>query len=439
MPTPNPFAPGILRGTRVVVDAFNADLKQGSGIATYSRTLISTLEGAGADVGLLYGRNAPNSRDPLIGEVSFYAAEEPTKRGRLAELARQTSLFVAALNPLPRRAHRVPRGDVVMLGNAQPLPPEAYNTPRAVEVAELRHKICGRFTSIRLDDAADVVHLTYPWPIKVSAKKAVVTIHDLIPLRLPYTTLENKRDFIRRLRTTTDTADLIITVSESSKRDLIELLKAPADKIAVTYQASDFSPLSEQACSHTAAVLDRFGLASGAYALFVGAIEPKKNLRRLLRAYLESGLREPLAVVGRRAWLWREEVEEARAWKARHGSSPILFLDYVSRDDLHHLYAGARALLFPSLYEGFGLPCLEAMQLGVPVLTSRTSSLPEVCGEAAVYVDPFDVRDIHDKLKAIMSDSGMRAELSNAGLAQAQKFTADRYRGRLLEAYQRLA
>ncbi len=438
MKSPPPSAAQDLGGLKIIVDAFNADLKQGSGVATYTRTLISALQALGGETAMLYTRRAPPSaRDPLVAEVSFHSAEEPPREGRLAQLAQKASLAAAALYPFARMAHEVPRRDVVLTGG-EGLAGRAYNAPHLADIAEMRDKLTGHFAKVQLADKFDVAHLTYPWPVHVSAPRRVVTIHDLIPLRLPYATLDNKRDYVRRLRTTCATADLLITVSESSKRDMIEILGAPADKIAVTYQSADLQPLEDEERARHGAVLARYGLEAGNYALFVGAIEPKKNLKRLLRAYLETDLDEPLAVVGRRAWLWRGEVEEARSWKARNGASPILFLDYAPRDDLRYLYSGARALLFPSLYEGFGLPCLEAMRLGVPVLTSTTSSLPEVCGEAALYVNPFDGRDLQAKIKALMSDAALRHELSAAGLIQAQKFTAERYRERLLEAYRRL-
>ena len=175
------------------------------------------------------------------------------------------------------------------------------------------------------------------------------------------------------------------------------------------------------------------------YFLFFGAIEPKKNVARLVEAYLASSVNSPLVIVGGPGWGSEQDVKLLKSLAGLDGRKRIVWLGYLPRDMLAMLIAGARATVFPSLYEGFGLPALEAMALGTPVITSNTSSLPEVVGEAGVLVDPYDVRSISRAIIEIDSDEGMRSELSRRGLAQAEKFSSEAYAKRLASFYARIA
>ena len=154
------------------------------------------------------------------------------------------------------------------------------------------------------------------------------------------------------------------------------------------------------------------------FYLFVGAIEPKKNLRRLIEAYLASGVPEPLVVVGRKAW----QYEDVVAMMTR--SPRIIYLDYLPFAQMITLMRAARALVFPSLYEGFGLPVLEAFLCGTPVITADASSTGEIAGGAALLVDPYDTRAIRDAIRHLSADeSGVeRRRLAEAGCRQAQRF-----------------
>jgi glycosyltransferase involved in cell wall biosynthesis len=186
------------------------------------------------------------------------------------------------------------------------------------------------------------------------------------------------------------------------------------------------------------AALARMGLEPGGYALFVGALEPKKNIRRLIEAYLDVDAPYPLVIVGRKAWLWEEDFAALSQSLGPAAKQRLRFMGYAPREDLRALYAGAMMFLFPSLYEGFGLPALEAMRMGCPTIVSRVASLPEVCGEAALYVDPMDRADIRARIEQLMSDAALRTRLATAGPAQAERFSFDAYVQRLGEAYGRL-
>jgi glycosyltransferase involved in cell wall biosynthesis len=177
--------------------------------------------------------------------------------------------------------------------------------------------------------------------------------------------------------------------------------------------------------------------------LFYGALEPKKNVRRLIEAYLISGVELPLVVVTGGGWQNEAELRlldrqcDGEAGR-RVSSGHIHRLDYVSRSNLVTLIRGARALVFPSLYEGFGLPVLEAMTLGTPVVASRESSLPEIAGDAALLVDPYDTDQIARAIATIVDDADLRGELSRRGPPQAAKFSVDNYRKRVGSLYEAL-
>jgi len=173
------------------------------------------------------------------------------------------------------------------------------------------------------------------------------------------------------------------------------------------------------------------------YFLHFGAVEPKKNLGRIVEAYLASGVQRPLILIGGRSWLDEGEVALLNQIKRDGGANAdrIRQYDYLSFSTLVSLIRGARAVLFPSLYEGFGLPVLEAMALSTAVLTSTGGALPEVAGDAALLVDPHDVQAIKMGISALDVDEDLRSELERRGPVQAAKFSPASYQARLLQAY----
>jgi len=184
-----------------------------------------------------------------------------------------------------------------------------------------------------------------------------------------------------------------------------------------------------------------FGLPHRGYFLHFGAIEPKKNIGRLIEAYLSTGIGAPLVMTGGRGWQAQEELrllvpeDEADTLHGRRMAERIRRLEHLSRPLLRRLIRGARAVLFPSIHEGFGLPVLEAMQLGTPVLTSRGGALAEIAGDAALLVDPYDVAAIAEGIAALDAHQDLRDRLAAAGSVAAARFSPDAYRTRLEQMY----
>jgi glycosyltransferase involved in cell wall biosynthesis len=232
---------------------------------------------------------------------------------------------------------------------------------------------------------------------------------------------------------------LIFAVSECTKRDILAFYDVPDEKIIVTYQAL---PHVQQWPAEVlaASILEQYSLRQGEYILFVGNIEPKKNVRMLLRAVSMLQTSMPLVVVGRKAWLWEEQISEAPklfAPQSRY-EERVRWLEDIPSWELGSLYANAACFVFPSLYEGFGLPPLEAMRFGCPVISSNVSSLPEICGNAALYVDPHEPTQIAEAIAQLLADQELQAQLITAGYKRVEFFSVENYAKRLLMAYSQL-
>lgn len=296
----------------------------------------------------------------------------------------------------------------------------------------------GYFQKVRNVMGADAAHWTYPVPVRLDNAANIYTLHDLVPLKLPHTTLDNKRRYYAMLKKIVETADLITTVSEQSKRDIHALFSVPDARVVNTYQDVDIDApmLSQNQQEVSDALRGVHGLEFGKYFLFYGAIEPKKNVGRLIEAHLGSNLDMPLVLAGKDGWLVDGELQlYAEHLERRIGPQRVIRLPYVSRAQLINLIRGACAVTFPSLYEGFGLPLVEAMVCGTPLVTSNLGAMKEVAGEAAVFVDPYDVSSIRDGLKRVANNKPLRDELRTAGGERASLFSSERYRQRLISAY----
>jgi glycosyltransferase involved in cell wall biosynthesis len=288
----------------------------------------------------------------------------------------------------------------------------------------------------------DVVHsTTFCVPeFRLRPKALVVTIYDLSFLTHPELHLPaNVAHCLAGTRLAVERADAIIAISGHTRRDLVERLGASPERIAVTPLAHDPDLVRVTDEEQLAAVRKRYGLPER-FVLFLGALEPRKNLPRLLAAYaaLPAALRREvhLVVAGVRGWL----NDSIRAHVQALGvEATIHFAGYIDGHDLAAVYSLATAFAYPSLYEGFGLPVLEAMACGTPVLTSDGSSLPEVAGDAAVLASPTDVDAIAAGLRRLLEDSSLRDELSARGITRAAQFSWDRCARQTLEVYRRVS
>ena len=245
--------------------------------------------------------------------------------------------------------------------------------------------------------------------------RTAVTVHDLSFLVMPETFPPPLRRYLEEaVPRSVARADLILADSEATRRDLIRLLGAAPDRIAVLYSgvSADFTPQAQP--GEAARLRARYGLAER-YILAVGTVQPRKNYRRLMQAVEPLGVQ--LVIVGKRAWLSEPIVAEAE--RRVH----VLMPGFIEDGDLPALYRQAALLAFPSLYEGFGLPVLEAMACGTPVVASTASSVPEVVGEAGLLVEPTNVDGWTAAMRRLLDDTALRRRLREAGLRRAAAFT----------------
>jgi len=358
--------------------------------------------------------------------------------------------YVAELTAALQRHHqlRIATFDGRQLG---PLPASATGSSRVTARSWLRNLPGAyrfkRFTEQRCFDRAvaqsqpDLYHDPSLWPLRF-AGPTIMTVHDLTHVAFAHTQPAARvREIERRLPSALNNAARILVDSEFIARELQQRYGVPARKLAVAPLAhsEQFAPRRD---AQIAGTLLRFGVTVRHYFLFVGTLEPRKNLSLALQAHaaLPQPLRErfPLVIVGGSGWLTRDletAIERAVA------SGCVRRLGYLDNDDLADVLAGARAFVFPSLYEGFGLPPLEAMASGTPVLSSNAASLPEVGGDAVRYFDPHDAAELTRLLAELIDDDGECRRLAAAGLARAQQFswekcaaiTAAAYRGALAD------
>jgi glycosyltransferase involved in cell wall biosynthesis len=423
---------------RIGIDGLNLAIPRGTGVATYARSLSHCIGELGYAVDVTYGLNIPPKTAPALCEVMFFDLLE-SERGRKPPKFPSMKWATDRLNSsagltaveIPLTGRTIP----TQLRDRLPHYDRVLNVQDLFGMAGRFFRDFKRFVSVRMTNPPAIMHWTYPVPIRVVGSKNIYTIHDLVPLRLPYTTLDNKPVHFQMLTECLRQADHIVTVSETSRRDILDFFpKLSPERVTNTYQAVMAPARFPSAAEVEQIVTGAFGLRPNEYFLFFGSIEPKKNVGRLLEGYLASGVRPPLVIVGARAW---KSENELALLKHRPADDPqIRQIEYLPADVLATLIRGARAVVFPSLYEGFGLPVLEAMALGTAVLTSQKGSTPEIAGDAALLIDPYDPSDISAGLQRLADSDSLCADLVERGLKQAALFDMAHYRDRVSALYQ---
>jgi glycosyltransferase involved in cell wall biosynthesis len=427
-----------LNGLNILVDGDSLELPKGTGIKSYGILLIQAMQALGIHVSVLCSKGT--GKDDILSEVLFYDATGPStsvsaRIRHLGDVLR--TRFIG-----PRVPVRVSSGNLVWRYSADAffgkIVPSVgiYSAENCFAIAHGLDQTFHRPLRLSLPERIDIWHATSPLPITVTRAKKITTIHDIIPLRLPHMTLDGKASFYSRIRGAIKDSDHIICVSECTKTDLEQCFDVDPKKLSVVHHPVIMPDLSDDEI--VAGCLKRFGLAPKAYILYVGTMERRKNITGLAAAYAATDTEMPLVMAGtihrvRDQIVWDDDIRRVM-------STPnVKVLEYVGRDELDCLYAGAYMLVFPSFYEGFGLPPLEAMAAGCPVITSNISSLPEICGNAALYVDPTSVFDIRDKMTMLLEDPALREKLSSDGRERAKQFSMAQFINDLHTVYSTVA
>jgi len=280
----------------------------------------------------------------------------------------------------------------------------------------------------------------FHWPnyllVPGGSGKHVITICDLTFLLFPaYHPARRVRAFTAGISRSVSRADAIIVISQHTKHDVMKYLGIPEDKIHVVYCAASprFHPIPPH---QSDPILSKYLLRREHYVLFAGNIEPRKNIMRLLEAYARLKARwtyaYPLILAGGQGW---RNADIYRGVKELSLEKDVRFLGYVPDEELPALMSGAALFVYPSLYEGFGMPPLEAMACGTPVVTSNSSSLPEVVGDAALLIDPHDVEELAEGMHQALTDRELRDEMRQRGLARAKLFSWEETARQTLKVY----
>jgi glycosyltransferase involved in cell wall biosynthesis len=364
------------RRLRVGLDGRNAFLSQGTGIATYAS--------------LLAGEGTEWLIDAPVGQQ--VAGGRPLRYFRA---------LAARARALPTRVE----GGMRVANDA-------------FRVAQVHFDMFGRLLVLGGQSLPDIMHWTSPLPLRLAGVPNLYTILDTIPL--DHATSTNARRFHRILAAIADSADHVVTLSNAARADILRWLPGLSGRISVVPPAVTMVALPEAALHP---ILATWCLQARDYYVFVGTIEPRKNVAGLIRAFLATASSRRLVLAGPLGWRGQQELAE---FAPAIADGRIRSLGYLPRPTLIGLLQGARALLFPSRAEGFGLPIIEAMALGTPVLTSRAGATEEVAGGAARLVDPSDGPGLQAAIAELDADDALCARLRALGFTQAARFTKAR-------------
>ena len=348
----------------------------------------------------------------------------------LTEIDKQNEYMLLGAKPLAR--------------DSSDLPYQAHPVPTFAGRSENIEKLVWeQFTGPAAARRAgvDLLHVPYFAPPLFPRTPTVVTIHDVIPLRLPLYRAGTKVEaYMRLVARAAHKATLIITVSQHARQDIMDALKIPAELMRVIYEAAgdEYTPVTDS--SALATVRARYGLGEQ-YIFYLGGLDQRKNVLQLVRAFahLYRQLENPnlqLFISGDPAKQNGPLFPDPRPVAAALGVTNQVIYRFVEDEDKPAVYSGASLFVFPSLYEGFGLPPLEAMSCGAPVICSNRTSLPEVVGDAAISIDPDDISSMVEAMRSVLANSALRDDLRARSLQHAAQFSWRKAAAETLAAYE---
>lgn len=282
----------------------------------------------------------------------------------------------------------------------------------------------------------DIIHIMDFLIPKIKKARLIVTVHDISSILFPQWHTRYTRRWVKdRIHLAKENAHKIIVDSVHTKKDLVQRLDVSEDLITVIYGGvgEQFQPIKNQGVLNR--VRERYNIKDK-YLLFLGTLEPRKNIPGLIKAFhkIKNGfLNYQLVIAGKRGWKFQEIFKTVGELRLE---DKVIFTGYLPEEDTPSLYSGAQAFVYPTLYEGFGFPPLEAMACGTPVITSNLSSLPEVMGEAGILIDPNNIDELSRAIESVLSNEDLKRELRAKGLRQAAKFSWKRCAQETLKVYQ---
>lgn len=279
----------------------------------------------------------------------------------------------------------------------------------------------------------DITHFfNYIVPPKVKGK-VILSLYDMAYLKFPETLdPKNLKRILAGIDYSIRRSDHIITISENSKKEILEHFNIPQNKISIVSPATSIP----ENIIFTDEIYSKFNIINDEFILYMGNLEPRKNIPRLIQAFYELKTKynfsKKLVITGAKSWLYESIFETVRNLNLQED---IIFTGFVSEKEKFSLYKATSLFVYPSLYEGFGIPILEAMSVGTPVVCSNTSSMPEVGGEAAFYINPLDVNDIANGINTVLSNPFLQDSMIQKGYEQIKKFSWDESAKKLEQIY----
>jgi glycosyltransferase involved in cell wall biosynthesis len=283
----------------------------------------------------------------------------------------------------------------------------------------------------------DIIHGTDHYVYPCRRAKKIMTIHDLTFLKYPFYSNKIVQNYTKRINKCLPWTDLIITFSQNSKQDIIKYFSLAEDRVIITSEASRYS-INQLNQEKIKFLKNSFNYDfSKPYLLFVSTLEPRKNIVNLIKSFnflkQQDKIPHQLVLIGQKGWNYEKIFQEINQSKFKQ---EIHYLGYLNDELVALFYTLADVFIYPSFYEGFGLPVLEAMTLGTPVVTSHTSSLPEVAGNAAIYINPEDAQSIAEGVSTVINNRKLRADLISKGKARASLYSWQRVAEETINAYQ---
>lgn len=285
----------------------------------------------------------------------------------------------------------------------------------------------------------DIYHSTEPLAPPVRDKKLIITIHDLAYKKFPKFFEKNVLGWDKFIIKNIHRADAIIVPSQNTKKDVMEFFKIPEEKINVVYLPINKKYFSIPEDNIVAGVRKKYNIEFP-YVLFVGTIEPRKNIKTLIKAFEEFHQSKKsdlnLVLVGKKGWMYQDILKSI---VQSSFSNKIHILDYVPLEDLVVLYRLAKFFVYPSVYEGYGVPVIEAMACGLPVLTSESSSIQEIAKDVAIFFNPADVEELKEAMLSIDENESLRVKISQKGLERIKCFDRKVAAEKILNIYKKLS
>jgi glycosyltransferase involved in cell wall biosynthesis len=445
---------------KILISGNHLPLEGGTGLSSYSQSLLKAVKSNKHIVNVLYDANDMPGNTPIsfarviqalrVLEYNsckidpsnlFILKKYLEQRGGVAKSLLQYALrYRTTCQEFHVDQYRVAETLPRFFKNVE----SVYNYPYLFSVCDRIAALVNRTVKLTFSNSKskpDIVHLTSPIPLSFKDTPLVTTVHDIIPLNYPGLTSSKLKRYERAHELAFDASELILCVSQRTAEDVQAWFNIPDEKIMVTHQCVDIDKeLIDSNAKGLAFYLEKnFSLSVGGYFVFYGAIEPKKNIDRIVAAHRNSETTKPLLLIGANGWMSDRAIRAINSEKAISsiGSKKgrVLTLGYLPREDLLKVVQGAKALVFPSLYEGFGLPVLEAMTLGTPVITSKMGGLAEVAGDACLTVDPLSIGSIATGIDLLDKDDSVCKDLKRRGLIQAEKFSPKKYHEKIDIAY----